>query len=65
MPFHPLGVDFPSQTASHELLSSFQVYHFKLILKEQMWKALKSLENSLDQSSRMWHLIISWRDGLL
>lgn len=27
MPFHLLGVNFPSQTASHELLPSFQVYH--------------------------------------
>lgn len=29
-----------------------------LSLKERRWKALEASENSLDQSSRMWHLII-------
>lgn len=64
LPLHALGGDAPSQTASHELLPSLQVCHVWVCLKEQMCEALKASEKSLDQSSRMWHLVNSWRDEL-
>lgn len=60
---HYIGLEHICQTASRGLLSTFE-----FCLKEHMCKALKASENSLDsldQSSLMWHLIISCHAGLL
>ena len=81
MPFHLLGVDFPSQTASHELLPSFRVYRFKradvkgpnsirdLIGPKQLYVTSHYNPDVMDSAppalDQQWTVICEWHGGNL